>query len=184
MNHRFNDCEAVGRKWYAVYSKPQREEFARNNLFSRGIEVFFPKLRVPANLQSRVVPLFPSYLFARFNASSEEFGQVAWCPGVKRVISFGDRPAIVEDHLVNFLKGHANHEGAIFARSSLATGQRVQIEGGPFDSLVGMIERPPNSRGRVKVLINILNRPTSVDVSACCIRNHWVAPESSAAREQ
>jgi transcription antitermination factor NusG len=58
----------------------------------------------------------------------------------------------------------ANSEGVITARSNLTIGQEVRISGGPFDGLAGIIQEPPNARGRVKILMQLLSRPTKVEV--------------------
>ena len=48
------------------------------------------------------------------------------------------------------------------------------IAGGPFDGLAGIIQEPPNARGRVKVLVELLNRQTNVDVPVQFINASWV----------
>ena len=57
--------QEVQRQWYVVYSKPNREEYAQYHLQRKGIEVFFPRLRLPVSSakQRQVIPLFPNYLF-------------------------------------------------------------------------------------------------------------------------
>ena len=62
--------------------------------------------------------------------------------------------------------------------ATLRIGQQVAIDGGPFDGLVGIIQEPPNARGRVKILLQLLNRPTKVDVPVQFIKASWVASES------
>jgi hypothetical protein len=48
------------------------------------------------------------------------------------------------------------------------------INGGPFDSLVGMIQEPPNAKGRVRVLVNLLNQQTRVEIPTRFIDAGWV----------
>jgi len=48
------------------------------------------------------------------------------------------------------------------ARSRLRRSQEVEISGGPFGGLVGIIQAPPDDKGRVKVLLKLLNRQVSV----------------------
>jgi transcriptional antiterminator RfaH len=169
------------RRWYTVYSKPQKEEFAESQLRTKGLEVFLPKLLLPNNgkKRKRIVPLFPNYLFTRINVHSAEYGYTIWSPGVKRIISFNGIPAPMDDDIVDFLMKQTNTEGLIRARSNLKIGQEVLINGGPFDGLVGIIQEPPNARGRVKILLQLLNRPTKADVPVQFIRTNWVTAESS-----
>ncbi|HXG51604.1 MAG TPA: transcription termination/antitermination NusG family protein [candidate division Zixibacteria bacterium] len=167
-----------GRKWYAAFTKPRSEETARCHLDKKGIEVFYPRLFLPIATRSgrRVVSLFPNYLFVRIDVSSEEYSQVVWCRGVKRLVSFGGTPAVVEDSVVNFMREQADPEGLIVARSRLKAGDEVEIARGPLKGLVGILQEPPDTRSRVKVLMEILSRPVQVEVPAECINIGWVAP--------
>ena len=77
---------------------------------------------------------------------------------------------------MSFLMGQAGPDGIIAARSNLKVGQQVMIDGGPFDGLVGIIQEPPNAKGRVKVLLELLKRPTKVDVPVQFIKAEWITP--------
>ncbi len=164
-----------GNQWFAVYTKPEKEEYAELNLRLRGIETFFPKLSFPKsiNRKRQVVPLFPSYLFVRFEISSGAWS-VMWCPGVKRIVSFNGCPVVVEESIMAFLMAQAGPSGLISAHCNITVGQEVSIEGGPFDGLMGIIQEPPNAKGRVTVLLQLLNRPTKVDVPVQYINANWI----------
>jgi transcriptional antiterminator RfaH len=164
------------KQWCVVYTKPQREEFAEVNLRLRRIDTFFPKLFLPksAKRKKQIVALFPNYLFVCVDFFFEEYASIIWCPGVKRMITFNGTPAIVEESIMAFLMGQAGADGIISARCNVTVGQQVAISGGPFDGLVGIIQEPPNARGRVKILLQLLNRPTKVDVPVQFIKASWV----------
>ena len=164
------------RLWYAIYSKPQKEEAAHFHLRQKRVEVFLPKLLLPSTQKHRrrLVPLFPSYLFARIDAHSEEYGYVIWSPGVKRLVSFNGVPAPIDNTVIDFLIKEGNGSGIIPARSNVQIGQEVRIDGGPFDGLVGIIRQPPNAKGRVKILLSLLNRETKVDVPVRFVNCGWV----------
>ena len=164
------------KQWYAVYTKPQKEKLAELNLRLRGIDTFFPKLFLPkaAKRKKQVVSLFPSYLFVRVKFLSEEHSSVAWCPGVKRLLSFNGTPAIIEESLMVFLMRQAGPDGIISARCNLKIGQQVSLDGGPFDGLVGIIEEPPDAKGRVRVLLEFLKRPIKVKVPVQFIKAGWI----------
>jgi transcriptional antiterminator RfaH len=170
------------KQWCVVYTKPQREEFAEVNLRRRRIDTFFPKLFLPksAKRKKRVVALFPNYLFVCVDFVADEYASIIWCPGVKRMVSFNGSPAIVDESIIAFLMAQAGAGGVIAARCNVRIGQQVAIDGGPFDGLVGIIQEPPNARGRVKILLELLNRPTKVDVPIQFIKASWVAAGSSA----
>ena len=163
------------RKWYVVYSKPQKEEFAEFCLRHRGLEVFLPRLLFPESLRKRrrLVPLFPNYLFT-WISDPEQYHCVLWTPGVRRFVSFNGTPAPVDESVVTFLKQQATEKGVIGARSNLRVGQEVQITSGPFDGLVGVIENPPDAKGRVKVLMRLLSREIRVEVPVRFVNGCWV----------
>ena len=164
------------RRWYSVYSKPQKEKFAQFHLQSKGVEVFLPQLVMPqASVRSRrVVPLFPSYLFVRIDVSSGESAYVVWSPGVKYLVSFNGVPASIDDNVIDYLKDRADSTGQIQASSSLKRGQRVRVIGGPFEGLEALIEKPPDGRGRVKLLMNMLNRQVQAEIPIRFVKSNWV----------
>lgn len=162
------------KQWFVLYTKPEKEEYAELNLRLRGVDTFFPKLSLPKSVKRKrqIVPLFPNYLFVRFDIAS--CWSVMWCPGVKRLVAFNGSPAVVEESIMAFLMAQAGPNGLISAHCNVAVGQHVSIEGGPFDGLVGIIQEPPNGKGRVKILLQLLNRPTKVDVPLQYINVNWV----------
>jgi transcriptional antiterminator RfaH len=162
--------------WFVVYSKPRKEEFARFHLQLKGLDVFLPLLLLPKSgkMRERLVPLFPNYLFVKMRFF-EESQYVVWSPGVKRIVSFDGVPAPMDDKIIDFLMARTNSQGVIVARSKLKAGQEVQITGGPFEGLVGIIEEPPDAKGRVKVLIDLLRRQVRVNVPLEFVGCEWAA---------
>ena len=163
------------RRWYVIYSKPHKEGVAEFHLRFKGLEVFLPRLLMPESLQRRrrIVPLFPNYLFVRIQIS-KEYHYVLWSPGVKRMVGFNGNPTPLDEEIMDFLMQQANSDGIITARSNLRTGQEVQISGGPFDGLVGIIQEPPDAKERVKVLLKLLNREVKVELPVQFVKSGWV----------
>ncbi len=162
-------------EWYVVNAKPRKEKFAQFNLRLKGLRVFLPQLLLPQSSQKRqrVAPLFPGYLFIKIRFS-EEYHYVIWSPGVKRLLSFNGSPAPVGDDIVSFLMEQATPEGIITAHSNLRAGQMVQLDGGPFDGLSGIIQEPPDAKGRIKILLSLLKRQVKVKVPARYVKSGWV----------
>jgi transcriptional antiterminator RfaH len=154
--------------WYVVCSKPRREDLAAVRLAERDLTVFVPRIVLERRGKRVVRPLFPGYLFARL-VLPDDGPRVVWTPGVRRLLTFEDEAPPVPDHAVAFLQAQAGPDGLIVARPRpLPPGRRVRIMNGPFAGLVGIIENPPDARGRVSVLMDILRQQTrvSVDVDA------------------
>ena len=168
--------EDIQRDWYVVYSKPHKEEQAQFHLRMKGLEVFFPRLDLVrvAEKRKRIIPLFPNYLFVRIHLPTE-FHYVTWSPGVKRIVSFGERPIPLDERVVDFLKQQTDGAGVIQACSQLRPGQEVEIRGGPFDGLIAIIQDPPDAKGRVRILLKLLSRQISVKLGVEFIKGEWVA---------
>jgi transcriptional antiterminator RfaH len=168
--------EDIQRDWYVVYSKPHKEEQAQFHLRMKNLDVFFPRLDLVrvAEKRKRIIPLFPNYLFVRIHLPTE-FHYVSWSPGVKRIVSFGDRPIPLDERVVDFLRQQTDPEGVIKSRSQLRPGQEVEIRGGPFDGLIAIIQDPPDAKGRVRILLKLLSRQISVKLGVEFIKGEWVA---------
>jgi transcriptional antiterminator RfaH len=168
------------KQWYVVYSKPHAEEYAQLHFRLKGLECFFPRLLLPRATQkhSRIVPLFPNYLFVRI-CFLEEFQYVLWTHGVKRFVSFNDVPAALDEGVVTFIMRQANSQGIVTARSSLKAGEQVRISRGPFQGLVGIIQEAPNDRGRVKILLELLARQVRTEVPIEYVEGGWVVDDRS-----
>jgi transcriptional antiterminator RfaH len=177
MHEIHSDENPKDRQWYVVYSKPRREEFAQSHLRRKGLEVFFPRLALPnpRPRQGQIVPLFPNYLFVRLQLP-DEYNYASWSPGVKTIVNFNGAPTPIDEEIINFLKDQADLEGVIKGRSNLIAGQEIRIKGGPFDGLIGIIRDPPNARGRVSVLMQLLNRQVKVEVPVHFVENNWALP--------
>lgn len=161
--------------WYVVYSKPHKEELAQFHLRLKGVEVFFPRLLLPQSVRKhrQIVPLFPNYVFVRIHVS-EQFHFVLWSHGVKRFVSFDGVPAALDETVVPFLMSQANSDGIITARSNLKVGEEVRVSRGPFQGLVGIIQEPPNSKRRVKILLKLLSRQVRAEVPVEYVDGGWV----------
>ena len=170
--------------WYVVYSKTHKEDLAKDSLALKGLNVFLPRLLFPQSLKKRrrIVPLFPSYLFVRFRVS-REYHHVIWCPGVKRVVSFCNMPAPVDERVIEFLMQQATSDGIITGSSNLKVGGEVQIRGGPFDGLIGILQDPPNGGKRVKVLMKLLSREVKVEVPVEFVEAKWTVGAFGVGRE-
>jgi transcriptional antiterminator RfaH len=163
------------KNWYAILTKPRCESVAAGHLSNKGIKHFYPKLLLPTPTRrgNQIVPLFPSYLFVHTDVFSSEFYQILWCRGVKRFVSFGDVPAVVDNDTVDLLIRSADGDGLIPARPKLKFGDQVTVADGPFKGILGIIQDPPDSRNRVRILMGILGRGVEVEMPAACLDISW-----------
>jgi len=147
--------------WYCIHTKPQKEPLAAEQLSgSLGLEVYFPCIRrrkLIRRVRREVTgPLFPQYLFCRFDLMSH-FRAVRYAREVIDVLSFGARPAVVSDELIDDLKiWAAQAPEANGSQPTYASGERVHVSKGPMRGLEAIILEQSDDRDRVSVLLSIL----------------------------
>ena len=158
--------------WYAVNTKPKNEDFAARQLQHKGVEVFLPKIQVHRKRGAKKVallePLFPGYLFVYIAPVTRLVHQINWTPGVRRLLCTGDTPVPVPDAAIDLIRQRTGSRGRQSPTRAQAfpAGSRVAIRHGPFAGLVGVIEKPTSARGRVRVLLELLQRQMTVEIDS------------------
>ncbi len=154
--------------WYAIQSKARAERRVADYLASKDVEAFLPCLLVRHRHGSRrweaPEPLFPCYLFARFEPTPHLFYQVRWAPGVRRLLGDEDGPTPVADEVIEYLRARQGEQGFIVPRQPFTPGTRVRFRRGPFALLEGIIDRPTSRADRVRVLLMLVHTPVTVEV--------------------
>jgi transcriptional antiterminator RfaH len=158
--------------WYCVHTKPRKERRVAEHLRETlDLETYFPRLRRRKTIRRvrRVVtePLFPRYLFCRFDFAAR-YSAVKYAPDSLGVVSFGRVPAIVDDALVEALRGWAGETlDIITIEPGFRPGDLVEITDGPMRGLQAVIVSDRNDRERVSVMLSILERqvPAMIDRS-------------------
>jgi transcriptional antiterminator RfaH len=148
------------RRWYVLYTKPRSEDLAQDQLEEKDISVFLPKIR---ELRESIQPMFRNYIFARFSIP-EEYYDVKWARGVKRIVGSGDTPIPLDDSIVIFLKEQVNEDGLVQQQPSLKDGDKVRVKQGPLEGLWGIVHGGIDSKHRVKVLMDILHSGAKVEL--------------------
>ncbi len=148
--------------WYALRSKPNKEEALWRELTARNYEVFYPQLHVqPVNPRSRkVLPYFPGYLFIDIDLLAVGYSALAWMPYSSGLVSFDAEPANVPELLIAALRRHVDVVNAAGGElfDGLKQGEVVFIQDGPFAGYEAIFDaRLPGSE-RVRVLLKLLNK--------------------------
>jgi transcriptional antiterminator RfaH len=152
-------------RWYALYTKPKKERQVDALLREQGIETYLPTVQRKARRRDRPdrVVYFPCYLFARLDLGDTPRSSIAWMPGVRHIVSFGERPAAVADEIVELLRGRL--EGIEeTGYGDLKQGDRVRITSGPLRELEAIFDQPLSAADRVRVLLDVMGRMTPVEI--------------------
>lgn len=159
--------------WYALRSKPRKEDTVWEQLNHRGIETFYPRLRVhPVNPRARKVkPYFPGYLFVKVDLDDIGISTFRWMPHTLGLVSFGGEPAGVPDGLISAIKERVQDinaaGGEVF--DGLQHGDKIWIHSGVFSGYEAIFDNRLPGKERVRVLLQLLgdsrNVPVELDVS-------------------
>ena len=147
--------------WYAIHSKPRQEERALENLQRQGFEAWLPLLTVEKVLRSKLVqvvePMFSRYLFIRLDTEQTNWSPIRSTLGVSKLVSFGNRPAVVADELIEALQQMPEQA----PQRLIQPGQQVKIVSGPLRGLEGIYQQADGEL-RAMVLIELLNKQHSI----------------------
>lgn len=146
--------------WYAVHTKTSQEEIAAFNLERLGLEVLNPKLKQEKMVwgvpKSVLKPLFPNYLFAKFNPA-KYLHLIQYARGVRQVLRSGLALLPVDEDIIEGIRGRLNPDGhAELPAKAMMAGSAVFIQEGAFSGLNGIFERELSDRKRVVLLLKIM----------------------------
>ncbi len=162
-------------QWYCVHTRPKKEAnveaYCREQL---GLETYFPRLRQQRVIRRvrRVVtgPLFPRYLFCRFDPAVS-YRQVKFAPDAIDLVHSGARPAVVAATLIDEIKRWAGEAYDVLAyQPPLRPGDRVEITAGPMRGLTAVILNTHDDRDRVAILLSILECGAQMSISRANLR--------------
>lgn len=157
------------RHWYALYTKPHNEHHVSAFLESKGFETYLPTIRVRKSGWSKPKPFFSCYLFARFDPADALPG-VRWVPGLRRIVSFGDQPAVVPDGAISLIRRRLVEMGElVYKEHDFKPGDHVMMKAGPFRDFEAVFDESLSSGDRAKVLIDFLGRWTPCEVEIDCL---------------
>jgi transcription antitermination factor NusG len=152
--------------WYALRSKPRKEDVVWRQVRSNDLETFYPRLKVnPVNPRSRkLIPYFPGYLFVHVDLEASGLSVFQWMPHSLGLVSFGGEAAIVPDNLIYELRKRVleiSEAGGEFFYE-IKPGDKVIIQDGPFRGYEAIFDtRLPGSE-RVRVLLELLGSKRQV----------------------
>jgi transcriptional antiterminator RfaH len=155
--------------WFCLRAQPKREHIAAACLrHIPDLEVFCPRVRFRKHTNRGPVwfvePMFPGYLFARFDYAIYH-RRVRQGPGTRGFVQFGDRLGLLPDELIRELKARMGDDELVEIDQGLEPGQNVQITQGPLQGLEALVTRLIAARDRVEILIEWMGRSLRAEAS-------------------
>ncbi|MGA9533112.1 MAG: transcription termination/antitermination NusG family protein [Anaerolineales bacterium] len=156
--------------WYALRSKPRKEDALAKLARQRGHTLYYPRIRVnPVNPRARTIrPFFPGYMFVHTDLADVGMGEFQWMPFSLGLVCHGNTPVPIMSAVVDALKSRI---GEMVDRRQthyldLEPGDRVRVKSGPLAGFDGVFEERLSGSDRVKILLALLHdRFVNVDIS-------------------
>jgi transcriptional antiterminator RfaH len=160
--------------WYSARTKPKHEHIAAANLRkTMELEVFSPRLRLEKLTRRGLVrvtePLFPCYIFVRC-VIEEHLNGIQHTSGVNRLVHFGGRIPTVPDRIIEELRDYFEADEIITIEGQLLPGDEVTVASGAFAGLSAYVLKSLPAKKRVQILLDILGRPTLVEVERGAVK--------------
>ncbi len=165
-----NDCDTdQDARWFCLRSQPRRQNVAAAHLRSFGVEVFNPQLRhrkaSRRGVIERTEPLFPNYLFARFDIA-ELHRRVRYAFGVSDFVRFSGQPSQITAAELDLLRAGWGPGESLSIEHKLEPGMHVRLSGRLFYGMEASVLCLLPARQRVKVLLDFLGGPKETEIAA------------------
>jgi len=162
----------VGRRWFVVYTLARCEERAQLGLQAKGFETFLPTLIREVRHARRVAiakrPLFPRYLFCRFDMARQEwFWPIKSTNGVAALLKHQDIPARVPDGAIaHWQDAQARGDFDLTRPAALpfAPGDIVRVISSAFSGYNAQVLRVMPAAKRVQALLDCFGRETVINL--------------------
>lgn len=156
--------------WFALQVRVRHESCVAEYLRGQGYEWFLPLYKSRKRWSDRIkeiqAPLFPGYLFCRFNQHDRL--PILKTPGVIQIVGFNRVPAAVEESEISALQtlmaaGVPNRPCPF-----LEIGDKVRIESGPLRGLEGIL-LDLKGHHRLVLSVTLLQRSVAVEIDSALV---------------
>tara|TARA_B100001175_G_scaffold7822_1_gene6217 strand:- start:472 stop:1002 length:531 start_codon:yes stop_codon:yes gene_type:complete len=165
--------------WYSLRVISGKEQATKENILREAEEasvesdieeVFLPYEKVIEirNNKKRVKEkmFFPGYILINMEMNDQSKYVVENTPGVLSFVGpKGTSPVPLKDKEIKRIFGEvADKEGRELITTSYKVGDNVKVISGPFIDFTGNVEEVNDEKQKVKVVVSIFGRPTSVEL--------------------
>jgi transcriptional antiterminator NusG len=172
----------IQQQWFALQVRTRWESSTAVLLSGKGYEAFLPTYKTKKRWNGRIreisAPLFPGYVFCRFDAVKRL--PVLVTPGVIAVVGRGRVPLPVEDSEIAAIQTVVSSGLRAEPWPYLQLGQRIRIERDALAGLEGILVNFKGSH-RIIVSVSLLHRSVALEIDRSCVRS--VGPSKAEALE-
>jgi transcription antitermination factor NusG len=153
--------------WFAIQVRTRHEVGIAEHLQALGFESFLPLYKCKKRWSDRIkqvdAPLFPGYIFCRFNP--QNWLPIIKAPGVIQVVGYNRVPVPIDDFEIDAIRtlGMSGLPNQPWPFPKV--GDRVRIETGPLRGVEGILVEFKNSH-RFIVSVSLLQRSVAVEIDS------------------
>ena len=159
----------MSKKWYILQFKPNSHHQATKNLNRQGFETFLPLYDNTTRKASRFIstrkPLFPGYMFIKFDRVENDWHKINNTYGVSRLITFNSILKPIPTIFVDNLMKRYDLSGKLLPIKKLKKGDQVTVSKGPFANFVATVEKYEDEQ-RIWILMDLMGRETKIHTSS------------------
>jgi transcription antitermination factor NusG len=163
------DPGIVPEQWYAIWTRSHFEHLVAEQLAAKGFSPFLPEMGVWSKRlrTSRVVPMFPGYLFLHHAMEKASYIEILKARGVVRVLEGGwNRLTPIAHDEIEGIRRVVNAGVPVSPHPYFQEGDRVRVTDGPLEGLEGIFVRDKRNKGRLVVSIKLLQTSIAVEVES------------------
>ena len=155
----------MSKEWFILQFKSNSHHKAEKNLNQQGFETFLPLYNTTSRNLSRFrntsKPLFPGYMFIRFDRAETHWHSINNTYGVSRVITFNSILKSTPTTFVENLIKRYDLSGNLLPVEKLKKGDQVKVLKGPFANFIATIEKYEDDQ-RIWILMDLMGRKSKI----------------------
>ena len=155
----------MSKEWFILQFKSNSHHQASKNLNRQGFETFLPLHDTTSRKLSRFIstakPLFPGYMFVKFDRAESDWHKINNTYGVSCLITFNSILKSIPTIFVDSLIKRYDLSGKLLPIQKLKKGDQVKLLKGPFANFAATIEKYEDDQ-RIWVLIDLMGRKSKL----------------------
>jgi transcriptional antiterminator RfaH len=155
----------MSKEWFILQFKSNSHHLAAKNLNRQGFETFLPLHDTTSRRLSRFLntskPLFPGYMFIRFDRVESDWHKINNTYGVSRLITFNSILKSIPTTFVDSLMMRYDLSGKLLPVKKLKKGDHVTVLKGPFANFIATVEKYEADQ-RIWILMDLMGRETKI----------------------
>jgi transcription termination/antitermination protein NusG len=158
-------------EWYAIWTRSRHEKLVRDQLSQKNVDAFLPTITKWSRWKDRKKkidwPLFPGYLFARFDVNDRL--AVLKCEGVVTIVGTEGMPTPIPELEIIGIRTLVQSELSYDPCPLIKEGMMVEVKHGPLKGVIGRLIRK-GARARLVLSVDLIGQAVSVEVDAADVK--------------